>query len=538
MIQVNCDFLCDADASHLQFKAIVFVAIYNHLLYAARRFVQDIGYAEQPMTYGRLPWLQIHTGTSLLPRLERLSSVQFCRSKLEGAMLLMLRRNYRAVSALGLILSLAFITQAQNSVSSGQPATPVTILDSTKEQDGLAGSVRRVKTEYAKLELHSGVLKEGPLQLLELTTYALNGNRVENVSYPVVSPLVGKEEYRYDSKGNIVEMTLRGRDGSILSREAYEYELDRFGNWKKMLTSLVVFEDGQLKREPIEVTYRTITYYFDDAVATVLDSRRPTMPTIPSAATLREIETSDLPIGPMTAGHIRFSKIPSTFFTDVPPEPPASRPRVHKTPQPATAVSEQKNSNPKEPTPSFTTVAKNVTAAHDAIKNSTVTATADNGRLAADLYKSGRASFDAGDPKEAIKFYLQSIEAKPDSADVHLSLAYAYFKLNKSQDAIKSFKQAIKLDPTSAESHYGLGLMYYTLKRIPDAASEFKKATSVMPDMAKAHYGLALAYQELGNQDGLVTEYRIVQKLDAGLARKLATSFPDFNLPCRTSLCK
>jgi tetratricopeptide (TPR) repeat protein len=163
---------------------------------------------------------------------------------------------------------------------------------------------------------------------------------------------------------------------------------------------------------------------------------------------------------------------------------------------------------------------------------------AESARVALDLYKSGRASFDAGDPKEAIKFYLQSLEVQPDSADVQLSLAYAYFKLNKSQDAIKSFKQAIKLDPKSAESHYGLGLLYYTLKRIPDAASEFKKATSVMPDMAKAHYGLALAYQEMGNQDGLVAEYRIVQKLDSGLARKLAASFPEFNLPCRTSLCK
>jgi Flp pilus assembly protein TadD len=488
---------------------------------------------------GDSPGFQIHTGTSLLPRLERVSSVQFCHSKLEGAMHVMLRRNYRAVSALGLVLSLAFITQAQKSVSSGQPATPVTILDSTKEQDGLAGSVRRVKTEYAKLEMRSGVLKEGPLQLLELTTYALNGNRVENVSYPVVSPLVGKEEYRYDAKGNIVEMTMKGKDGSIVSREAYEYELDRFGNWKKMVTSLVVFEDGQLKREPIEVTYRTITYYFDNAVATVLDSRRQTMPTIPSAATLRELETSDLPTGPVPATRIRFSRIPSSFFTDIPPEHPVSRPRVHKTVQPTITASEQKNSSSKDAAPSFATEVKNVTPREDTMESSTVGApSGDSMRVASDLYKSGRASFDTGDPKEAIKFYLQSIEVQPDSADVHLSLAYAYFKLSKSQDAIKSFKQAIKLDPKSAESHYGLGLLYYTLKRIPDAASEFKKATSVIPDMAKAHYGLALAYQEMGNQDGLVSEYRIVQKLDSGLARKLAASFPDFNLPCRTSLCK
>src|SRR5205823_8925758 len=60
----------------------------------------------------------------------------------------------------------------------------VTILDSTKAQDGLIGSVRRVKIQAAKLELKEGRLIEGPGQMLEITTYDLKGNRIENVSYP------------------------------------------------------------------------------------------------------------------------------------------------------------------------------------------------------------------------------------------------------------------------------------------------------------------------------------------------------------------
>ena len=62
-------------------------------------------------------------------------------------------------------------------------------------------------------------------------------------------------------------MTLRDERGAIVSREAYTYEFDKFGNWTRMVTSLVVFENGELKREPTEVTYRTVTYYFDDRVA-------------------------------------------------------------------------------------------------------------------------------------------------------------------------------------------------------------------------------------------------------------------------------
>src|SRR5687768_11960793 len=66
-------------------------------------------------------------------------------------------------------------------------------------------------------------------------------------------------------------MTLRDDRGAILSREAYTYEFDKFGNWTRMVTSLVVFENGELKREPVEVTYRTVTYYFDDNIAKAVD---------------------------------------------------------------------------------------------------------------------------------------------------------------------------------------------------------------------------------------------------------------------------
>src|SRR4029078_9496152 len=97
------------------------------------------------------------------------------------------------------------------------------------------------------------------------------GNRIENTSYPIGGGVVGKEEYKYDERGNITEMTVRDGGGSIVNREAYSYEFDKFGNWTKMTTSLVVFENGELKREPVEVTYRTVTYYFDDNVAKAVE---------------------------------------------------------------------------------------------------------------------------------------------------------------------------------------------------------------------------------------------------------------------------
>src|SRR5690349_3513648 len=205
------------------------------------------------------------------------------------------RRIAPAVLLLGPVLTFAAPVQAQNSVTaSARPA--ISVLDSTKEQDGLVGSVRRVKTETARIELKDGQPVEGPPKLVEVTTYSLKGNRIENTSYPIGSSLVGKEEYKYDERGNITEMTLRDDRGAIMSRESYTYDFDKFGNWTRMVTSLVLFENGQLKREPVEVTYRTVTYYFDDNVAKAVE--QPTKPQAapePVAEPFREIRVSPVP---------------------------------------------------------------------------------------------------------------------------------------------------------------------------------------------------------------------------------------------------
>jgi Flp pilus assembly protein TadD len=186
------------------------------------------------------------------------------------------------------LLAFAVSSQAQDpSIAATRAA--ITVLDSTKEQDGLLGSVRRVKTETAKIELKDGRPVEGPPQLVEVTTYGIKGNRVENTSYPLKGGLVGKEEYKYDERGNITEMTVRNDRGAILSREAYSYEFDKLGNWTKMTTSLVVYENGELKREPIEVTYRTVTYYFDDTVAKIVEKPKPQVAPVPEPRSSVEI---------------------------------------------------------------------------------------------------------------------------------------------------------------------------------------------------------------------------------------------------------
>jgi TonB family protein len=138
---------------------------------------------------------------------------------------------------------------------------------SDREQDGLAGPVRRVKTETAKISVKNGKPVEGARVVLETTTYDQRGTRIDNAYFLAAGgTLTGKEVYKYDDKGNMVEMTLYNDDGSLLAKEVYTYEFDAVGNWVKMTTAVAIIEAGKINFEPSEVTYRTISYFLDESM--------------------------------------------------------------------------------------------------------------------------------------------------------------------------------------------------------------------------------------------------------------------------------
>ena len=332
------------------------------------------------------------------------------------------------------VLTIVVPAQAQDSNVPARPA--ITVLDSTKEQDGLLGSVRRVKTETARIELKDGHPIEGPAQLVEITTYGIKGNRVENTSYPIGGGLVGKEEYKYDERGNITEMTVRDDSGSIVNREAYSYEFDKFGNWTKMVTNLVVFENGKLKREPVEVTYRTVTYYFDDTVAKIVEEPRPVeepkpvlAPSIPEAASLA----------------IQDQGVRSPVWS---------------------SVSMKSEVSVGEPPPLLKSVAT------DKTDNKPVNA---DPILDAQFQLAlGHTYLKAQKDREAIKAFKESIKLNPNMAEPYYGLGFSNFRLGRFRDAADAFKRAINLQPRMAKAHYGLSLAYQELNNTSGVLEEYK----------------------------------------------------------------
>jgi protein TonB len=188
-----------------------------------------------------------------------------------------------------IVLSLLAINSAalaQNNLTakanSVQPQ-PVSTAESDRTRDGLAGPVRRVKTEVAKLTNAGGRTGEEKRVVLETAAYDVKGVKTENQYFPVAgSALTGKEVYKYDERGNISEMTLLNSDGSLMGKEVYKYDYDSLGNWTKMTTSVAVVEGGKVTFEPTEVTYRTISYYLDE---NVLKAQATAPATAPATAT-------------------------------------------------------------------------------------------------------------------------------------------------------------------------------------------------------------------------------------------------------------
>jgi hypothetical protein len=175
------------------------------------------------------------------------------------------------LSSIVCLLSLSVELCSQSRNDHRRVSAPLKILNSNRAKDGLRGRVRSLRTEVARVKFDTNGAVEGERTLLELTVYDISGKRIDNKTYPVVNSLIGQETYDYDEAGRLLRTTVRNQQGVVLGRTEYSYEFDAAGNWVKMTSSVVVSESGRQRLEPVEVAYRTITYYSgDDAGASSL----------------------------------------------------------------------------------------------------------------------------------------------------------------------------------------------------------------------------------------------------------------------------
>lgn len=271
------------------------------------------------------------------------------------------------VLTLALILVCGVVVETVAQDNAIRSAFAITPDSNNREQDGLKGPVRRIRTESAKIIIKGGNPVEGPRVLRASHTYDTGGRKIDSVVHSSeVIGNSGNEEYRRDEKGNVVELIVRGTDGSSFIKETYQYQFDELGNWKKMVRSVAVYEDGKISYEPIEALYRTIAYYYGEAI----DKLAANTPK-PPATTSDVIETASSPppairsesgngSGNVNSAPSRGDSVPANITTASIDKPvrktestqPFSAPteRAPKVTAPSTAATEERGSNPNAPT--------------------------------------------------------------------------------------------------------------------------------------------------------------------------------------------
>lgn len=95
--------------------------------------------------------------------------------------------------------------------------------------------------------------------------------------------------------------------------------------------------------------------------------------------------------------------------------------------------------------------------------------------------------------KAKIEELTEVVEKNPDSAEAHLNLGNAYWKLGRPGMPLKHYLIAIKLKPNYAEAYYNLGNVYFVQGEYEQAIGAYKKAVQLRPNFADAYNGLGNA---------------------------------------------
>jgi hypothetical protein len=105
------------------------------------------------------------------------------------------------------------------------------------------------------------VLIQGTHLYKNIYSYDGNGRKTEMFHHVRDESRSVRSVYSYDDKGSVSEEASYKSDGSLKEKLRYSYEYDEAKNWVKRASWRVVSKDGQEFLEPIEVSYRTITYF-------------------------------------------------------------------------------------------------------------------------------------------------------------------------------------------------------------------------------------------------------------------------------------
>jgi tetratricopeptide (TPR) repeat protein len=130
------------------------------------------------------------------------------------------------------------------------------------------------------------------------------------------------------------------------------------------------------------------------------------------------------------------------------------------------------------------------------------------------LLAKAQTDIDNKDYEAAAEKYQAYLAARPQDAQIHYQLGYAYTALQKMSDAHAEYQKATELDAKLAPAFLNLGLT--EMNSDPTAAAAaFSRAAELMPDQARPRLLLATALAHSGKTDEAIAQYEAAEKIDA-----------------------
>jgi tetratricopeptide (TPR) repeat protein len=132
------------------------------------------------------------------------------------------------------------------------------------------------------------------------------------------------------------------------------------------------------------------------------------------------------------------------------------------------------------------------------------------------LLAAAQAAMDKKDYAAAARNYQEYLAKKPDDANIHFQLGYAYTALQRPVDAKGEYKKAIDLDPDDpkmAAAYQNLGLTL--IPTDPAAAIEpLQHAVELTPEDARTKWLLGVALEASGKFALALEQFEAAEKLD------------------------
>lgn len=122
---------------------------------------------------------------------------------------------------------------------------------------------------------------------------------------------------------------------------------------------------------------------------------------------------------------------------------------------------------------------------------------------------------------EALLAFERAVELAPDDAVSRYNFGFLLHRQGELEHALAQMTAAVRLRPALDQAWYGCGLLLSELGRPQEALVALRRAVELQPFNGSASYALCRACQAVGDEEGLLAEYRRIGQYDPRTARRL-----------------